>query len=131
MLTIADYMIVSPFTIGDEMRVEQALERMRANNICHLPVLRGGQLVGIVSDRDINLVYSLPGGQKMKVEEVMAESPYAVPKDTPLHEVIHEMALKKYGATVIVDQREHVLGIFTATDSLQILEEVLKSGRVP
>jgi CBS domain-containing protein len=87
--------------------------------------------VGILSDRDINLVYSLPGGKKMKVEDVMTESPYSVGKDTPLSDVVREMAHKKYGAAVVMDGQDRVVGIFTATDGLSILEEALKSGRVP
>jgi acetoin utilization protein AcuB len=131
MISISDYMRVSPFTIGNDMRIEQALERMRANEVRHLPVLKAGALVGMVSDRDINLVYAVPGGKKMKVEEVMTEAPYRVSKDTPLSDVVHEMARKKYGAAVVVDKDDRVLGIFTAIDGLQILEEALKSGRVP
>lgn len=131
MLSISDYMRTSPLTIGNDIRVEQALERMRANEVRHLPVLRAGQLVGILSDRDVNLVYSVPGGRKMKVEDVMTEKPYSVAPDTPLKEVVHEMAQKKYGAVIVQDLDSRVLGIFTATDALQILEEGLKSGRFP
>jgi acetoin utilization protein AcuB len=131
MIRIADYMRVSPVTIGGDIQVEDALERMHANGIRHLPVLKRGELIGILSDRDINLVYSIPGGKLMKVEEVMTERPYTVSPDTPLREAVREMAEKKYGAAVVVDDDNRVLGIFTAIDALQILEEVLESGRIP
>jgi len=130
-LNISDYMRECPFTIGNDISVEQAFKRMRANDIRHLPVLRGGELVGIVSDRDLNLVYSLAGGKDLKVEEVMTEKPYAVAQGVSLKEVIQEMAKMKYGAVVILDRDEKVTGIFTATDALQILTEALNTGRVP
>ena len=56
---IRDYMTESPHSIGANQTLATAHEMMRAHQIRHLPVLRAGKLVGIVSQRDLYLVETL------------------------------------------------------------------------
>src|SRR5678816_4518961 len=54
------YTTRQPWTIRKDARMSQAHELMRAHRIRHLPVLEAGKLVGIVSDRDLHLMETLP-----------------------------------------------------------------------
>src|SRR5437879_4833811 len=51
--TIRDYMTPAPHTIGVEQPLAVAAALMQAHHIRHLPVLHGGKLVGILSERDV------------------------------------------------------------------------------
>ena len=64
--------------------------------------------------------------ERMTVEEAMTDEPYAVSPDAPLDEVTSEMAEKRYGCTVVV-QNQKVVGIFTTVDACQALSELLHS----
>lgn len=130
-ILVADYMREQPFTIGVSIPLREALAMMADNDIRHLPVLHAGKLVGILSDRDANLVRFLPDGLNQKVEDVMSQSVYSVHPDTPLFEVTAKMAHEKYGAAVAINEEQKVVGIFTAIDALQILSEALKHGKIP
>jgi acetoin utilization protein AcuB len=90
----------------------------------HLPVLERGELVGILSQRELFLTESLRDvdAVKVPVEDAMSTDVYAVPPEKPLGEVAAKMVERKYGSAVIV-RDGHVLGIFTTTDALRVVEE--------
>src|ERR1051325_540621 len=86
MPTMSRYMTRQPWTVRKDAKMSQAHELMRAHRIRHLPVLEGGKLVGIVSDRDLHLIETLPdsGPDEVTVEEAMTEEGYAVGLDDPV-----------------------------------------------
>jgi acetoin utilization protein AcuB len=122
--TIAEWMTKSPHLIGAEQSMQAAHELMRLHAIRHLPVLHGGKLVGMLSQRDLHLVESLPGvdPKKVRVEEAMSQEVYAVPPTTPLREVVRTMAERKLGSAVVLEGRT-VIGVFTTVDALALLAE--------
>jgi CBS domain-containing protein len=51
-VTLAEAMTARPVTVSPQSTVRQALAEMKDNNLRHLPVLEGGEVVGVVSMRD-------------------------------------------------------------------------------
>lgn len=123
---IQKHMTASPHTIGQDQTLDHAARVMREHAIRHLPVLDGGQIVGLLSNRDIFLVESLEDVDpaEVTVEEAMSAEPYSVPPDAKLLDVVREMAEHKYGAAVVMDGRK-VVGIFTTVDALNVLASLL------
>ncbi|MEX1361572.1 MAG: CBS domain-containing protein [Nannocystaceae bacterium] len=128
--TISEIMSPVTHSIGDEQPLAEAEHRMHQHQIRHLPVMRGGVLVGIVSDRDLAMVESLPGvdPKEVTVREAMTAEPYAVPPTASLRAVLREMADHKYGTVVIIDEGEHPVGIVTTTDALRLCVDLLDGG---
>lgn len=124
---ISRYMTISPHSIGAEQSLARVREMMQKHGIRHLPVLHGGKLQGMISDRDVRLVESLVDGnsQLITVSDAMTPDVYAVGPDAPLDEVVEEMGTKKYGSVVVMDGA-HVVGIFTTVDACLVLAEVLR-----
>src|SRR6185503_18689881 len=102
---IQKYMSTDVQTIGDEQPMSVAHRLMREQHIRHLPVLRQGRLVGIVSDRDLHLIETLRDVDptKISVSEAMTPEPYVVSPEAALDEVVSTMAHKKYGSAVVAD----------------------------
>ncbi|MFO0622190.1 MAG: CBS domain-containing protein [Polyangia bacterium] len=125
---IQKYMSTSPHTVRPDLTLADAAAVMREHNIRHLPVLNGGALVGVLSIRDIHLIETLKDVDpaKVKVEDAMTQEVYVVSPDSPLDEVVDELAAKKYGSA-IVEQNGKVVGIFTVIDALQALSELLNT----
>lgn len=142
---ISEYMTRSPHTVGKRVPLKTALEIMRNYKVRHLPVQDSGKLVGILSGRDLESVLA-PWGASLEtgfnvvqsaaqsaaqsvldgpVEEVMTSDPYAVQQNTPLDEVVLHMAIRKYHCVIIQDDHAKIVGVFTATDALRALAEVL------
>jgi acetoin utilization protein AcuB len=119
---VRDYMTPAPITIGADQPINTASEIMRARRIRHLPVLRGGELVGILSQRDVQLIASLPNVDiaDVTVEDAMTADVYSVSPDTPLTTVAAVMAAHKYGAVLVVDGKK-IAGVFTTVDALHAI----------
>ncbi len=128
--TIAHYMTPSPHTIGVNQPLAVAHRLMREHNIRHLPVLDCGELVGLVSQRDLLFIETLKDvdPNQVTVAEAMSPSPYVVSPHAQLERVVANMATRKLGAAVIV-QRKDVLGVFTSVDALHVLSELLSRSR--
>jgi acetoin utilization protein AcuB len=125
---ISKHMTTSPHTIGAEQTIASAAKVMREHRIRHLPVLHGGKVVGILSDRDVHMVETLKDvdPQVVTVEDAMTSSPYVADANTSLTEVASTMAEHKYGS-VIVTQNQKVVGVFTTVDACRVLAEVFET----
>lgn len=128
--TVQKYMTGSPHSIGRDQTLAQAHKVMREHRIRHLPVLDGGTLVGMLTDRDLHLVESLRDvdPEKVDVDDAMSTSVYSITPDAQLDEVAEEMARHKYGSAVVM-QNGKVVGMLTTVDICRTLAELLR-GRL-
>lgn len=103
---------MTPFPYFVEAKTPVAeIERLMAEHaIHHVPVLRGGRVVGIVSDRDASVV---------------VPDPYVVEIHTPLDEVVFTMSRRRIGPAIVV-KRGKLAGIFSVTDICRVLVEILR-----
>jgi acetoin utilization protein AcuB len=129
-LTIRAFMSPAPHTIGVDQPLRVAAEVMAAHGIRHLPVLAEGQLVGILSKRDLDVACLLPGvdPDRVTVEEAMTPDPFSITAESSLEWIVMEMSQHKYGATVVVDGKK-VVGVFTTVDALRALQDLLGRSR--
>jgi len=126
MTAIAKYMTAGPHTIGREQTLTAAKQLMHKSHVRHLPVLHGGELVGVVSERELDVIAALPGSKQLSVEDAMVPDVYTIAEDAPLETVAAEMARLKIGSAVVLKDGD-VVGVFTAVDGLRALADVLTS----
>jgi acetoin utilization protein AcuB len=102
---------------------------MRAYEIRHLPVLDGGKLVGVLSQRDVLLVETLRDVDptKVPVEDAMSTEVYKTTPQASLIEVATAMADHKYGCAVVMEGTK-LAGIFTTVDALRALTRFVGRG---
>ncbi|MGK4008248.1 CBS domain-containing protein [Sorangium sp. So ce1036] len=126
--TVKRYMTASPHTIGLAQSLAHAHKVMREHRIRHLPVLDGGALVGVISERDLHLIETLRDvdPEKVAVEEAMTPVVYTISPDARLDEVSREMAEHKYGSAIVIEHGK-VVGVFTTTDGMRALAELLEA----
>jgi CBS domain-containing protein len=129
-VAIIKYMTVCPITIGADQPLSTAHKVMRKRGIRHLPVLRAGELVGLVSQRDLYFLETIAGvdPETVRVEEAMSDAPYVVDPGASVRHVVREMADKKYGCAIVAERGE-VMGLFTTVDALRLLSDLLESER--
>ncbi len=123
---IENFMTHAVHTIGVDRPLTEAHELMAKHRIRHLPVLDGGKLVGMLTDRDLALVESFGDVDQKKdsVAEAMSPDVFAVELGTPVAVVAHQMARRKIGSAV-VQRGTKVVGIFTAIDALSAVDFLL------
>jgi acetoin utilization protein AcuB len=126
--SIDHFMTRKPHCIGRDQTLAAAHERMRAIGGRHLPVMDGGKLVGIVSQRDLLSVETMRevDPARVRVEDAMTADVYVVTPERPLGEVAARMVERKYGCAVVVDKSQ-VVGIFTTTDALRVLVGIVEA----
>jgi acetoin utilization protein AcuB len=124
-LTIADAMTTTLHTVNAEQNLKFALDRMQEHNIRHLPVLKGGKLIGILSERDIRFLesYEKIAPEQLIIEEAFTEGAYTVGPSTSLREVCADMSMKKISSALVLNQGE-LVGIFTWIDALKIIGDI-------
>jgi len=125
-IIIEDVMHPFPHAIGDHETLHVAKEMMTEYGIRHLPVQRGGQLLGILSDRDINYVLASEKKaiDRIPIKDSYTEDPYIVEPHVPLRRVANRMAEERIGCALIA-QDDKLLGIFTTVDACRTLADLL------
>lgn len=123
--TIGSYMVKSPYVGLADSSLLEALELLVECGIRHLPIVEQGRLIGLVSERDLRAAMALPQAHQLFIRDIMKEDVYVAEKSTPLRDVLRTMQRRKLGSTVIINDQEEVLGIFTVIDALRILADIL------
>lgn len=124
---IRGFMTTCPHTIDADLPLHRARARLDQLECRHLPVVRDGRLVGILSDRDVTVAETMraKGGMfgDVLVEDAMTPHPFTCGADAHLHAVAKEMAERKYGCAIVLDAAHptRVVGVFTTTDALLAL----------
>jgi acetoin utilization protein AcuB len=124
---IKHFMTPSPHAIGHDQSLKLAHERMQHWGVRQLPVLEGGALVGVISERDIALVAAIAPAavENTTVAEAMSSEPYAVTPDDDIAIVTEQMAEHGYGCAIVMEQHK-VVGAFMTTDALHLLSGLLR-----
>ena len=117
-----------PHSIDIDASLAQARRMMREGNFRHLPVTAGGDIVGVVTDRDIKLLlgpdFGNPDERELKVHDAYIDKPCVVPASTPVATVARTMTEHHIGSA-IVTKNDKLVGIFTVTDACRALAEIL------
>lgn len=126
--TIQKYMTTAPHTIGKDQTLATAEKMMIEHNIRHLPVLDGGKLLSIISDRDIKYLKGFKDvdPHKILLSDMSFDEVFTVTPDSKLDEVCDIMAENKFGSALVLSNKT-VVGIFTWIDALRAMSDLLKS----
>lgn len=121
---IKRYMTREPYTITSTESLARARAYMTEHQIRHLPVVDGEQVVGVISERDLDVLAAIRGIdlQRIEIARVM-EPPLVVWGEELLDEVSARMADEKRDC-VVVRGGLGLIGIFTAVDALRALTDV-------
>lgn len=93
---VQKFMTTTPHSVGTDQTLQVAMELMSEHGIRHLPVLKGGKVYGILTDRDVKFISSFKDvdASKVLVEEACHEEPFSVTPGAMLDEVVADMAEK-------------------------------------
>ncbi len=128
-LTVADCMTVDPMTVGPNDSLQRVVELLRRRDIRSVPVLEDGQLIGIVTDRDVRQVapaYPLFRDddeirrytEHLTVTAAMTADPLTIAPDTPLVDAAKVLEIYRISSLPVLDGTE-LVGVLTVTDLLR------------
>jgi acetoin utilization protein AcuB len=133
-ILVRDVMHKGVVTISVNERLSTVEDIMTLGHVRHMPVVQAGQLVGVVSERDLlRASLSHLSGHRdeerraflhvVEIAQVMSTPPVVVGADVSIGEAARVMAERKIGCLPVVEG--HVLlGMVTETDVLQLVAGV-------
>jgi acetoin utilization protein AcuB len=129
----------APITLPPDISIFEARRLMDTERIRHVLVTLGGDLLGIVTDRDIRL--NMPSQAtslsvwelnyllaKVTVGEVMTRSVITIGPDLDASDASQIMLDRKIGALTVIDEGK-LIGIVTETDLLRAFVRVGAESR--
>ena len=129
-MLVKDVMQAHPVTATLETRLPQLVRLLQRRGFRHLPVLDGGKLVGIVSDRDVkqstaSAASAAEGRERdrlldeLTAGQIMARAVVTIGPTVGIDEAARLMATRKISA-LPVTEGDRLVGIVTETDVLQL-----------
>lgn len=113
--------------VPPELTLRSAWHVMQRERIRHLPVVRAGALVGVLSDRDVLARSTMTKSGHLEVPtdvvvgEAMTHTPLATCEvDTDIRELVQVMTERKIDAIPVVRGLK-LVGLVTSTDLLLLL----------
>ena len=132
-------------TVTPDTPLVKVRDLLREHNIKQMPVVdQNGELVGILTDRDIKQAWASPATtlsiyeltyvlQKMTVESVMVKDVITITADSTVERAARILHDRKIGSLPVVEDGK-LVGIITSTDLMEILLDALgiqeESGRL-
>lgn len=124
---VREFMTPMPHTINADLSLEAVDRLMDQFRVRHLPVKKGGRVVGIVSDRNVKEAMAVREKAPLTAEDIMIPDPFRVPAHVGLQEVAAAMAEEKYGSALVQDDTGELVGIFTSVDACRALRQILET----
>ena len=122
-------MTAFPYSVKPNASLPQTIDFMRSHNIRHLPVINNGELLGLLSDRDIKLVlgpdFAYPNPDSLSAGDVMQTKCYSVDLDERLDNVLMYMAEHHIGCAVVT-RHGKLAGMFTTSDACKSYAEFIR-----
>lgn len=121
-----DIMTENPTVIDVTATIAEAIEVLNSLEIRHLPVMRGTNLVGMLSERDTHNLYG-ETRENNTVDRIMNSNVISVAPDATLTEIADTLLENRIGAVPVIDPHdETLLGIVSYVD---ILRELVRSAK--
>ena len=126
-MLVSDYMSAAPVTVRNDDDYGHAAAIMDERNMHHLPVLdAGGQVVGIVTKRDLQLAARFYREAPVEIGEIMHTPVVTIDASESLASAVAQMKEKRIGCLPVLDADRSVAGILTETDLLRALTDLLQ-----
>ena len=121
-----------PITISAGDRVSHARRIMLDNDIGRLPIVENGDLVGIITERDVaralmNFRYLVPDNQQdmrirnLIVGDIMTRNVKSVKTNTPISEVISTLINENIGGVPVLNLKDEVVGVISRRGIIRYL----------
>jgi acetoin utilization protein AcuB len=125
-LTIEHYTSFCPVTANEDTNLHDLEKLMEENNIRHIPVIKNKKAIGIISQRDLLTIKFLKEKVLLSASDIMNKEIYTVNINDLIVDVAFEMSNQKIGSAIVNNQAGQIIGIFTVTDALNALIEVIR-----
>lgn len=135
MLTVGDLMSRSVVTLAEDENLAVGDDLLKRHHIRHLPVVRNGKLVGLVSHRDLIRALARQAGSAtygpIWARDVMTRDVETLSPDASAREAVDKLLDRKFGCLPVVAEDGRLVGIITETDLVRLAGRLLDERERP
>ena len=118
-MRVKDFMTQNPVVASPTDNIQNTFQALINNGIHQVPVVSKGELVGIVTDRDLRIVLSEEiSDPELNIGNVMSNNPVSVTDDLKIVEAAKIIRRRRFNALPVVDKKGELVGIVTVRDIL-------------
>ena len=126
MMTVDELMTRKLVTLPEDADLNRIDDLLKLHHIRHLPIVRDGKLVGLVTHRDLLRAQARKSaGHSVTAAEAMTREVETLAPDTSVRHAIHRLLDGKFGCMPVVDAQGTLLGIVTETDLARLAGRLL------
>ncbi|MCE9670449.1 CBS domain-containing protein [Myxococcus stipitatus] len=129
MQIVGELMTREVVTVKETQNLGKADELLKLHRIRHLPVVRQGKLVGLITHRDLLRAAAThaadPAAQPLWAADIMTRDVTTVTPDTPLRKAVELLLNHKFGCLPVVDADGALLGILTEADLVRYARQLI------
>jgi len=139
-MLVKNWMSKDVITVDVEDSMQDAGYKLRKHKINVLPVMKKGNLAGIITDKDLKkaspsdattldmheLLFLI---SKIKVKDIMSTPPHTIPPDFTVEEAAAILLEKKFSSLPVVDEKNQVVGIITRSDLFRVIISLTGLGK--
>lgn len=125
-MLVKEYMTRNPIVLTPDVDVNNAFNLLLENGIRQAPVVNKGELVGIVTDRDLRM--AMVKNLKMNnltVGLIMTKDPVIITEDTEMTDASKLISIGKFNAIPVIEESGELKGIISTSDILKCFLEVM------
>lgn len=120
-MNITEIMTKSVEHLEPQTTLESAARTMRDSDLGGLPVLKDGQMIGFLTDRDI-VTRAIAEGHApgtSTAQDVMTEDVFCINSDQGIEDASELMRRHQIRRLVVIDKKKHPIGMITLSDLAQ------------
>lgn len=139
-MLVKNWMSKEVVTVDANDSMQNAIYILQEQNIKKLPVMEKGQIVGIITDRDLKkaspsdattldmheLLFLI---SKIKVKDLMTKPVYTVPPDYTVEEAAAILLEKRISGLPVIDKNNRLIGIITRSDLFRVIISLSGLGK--
>ena len=134
-MIVKEVMSKNPVTIGPATKLRVLNELMKANDVRHVPVVKNGKMIGIVTEKDIRYAMipeKIPGKKvpqgwnldHLKVQDIMKDKTITIAQEAQVEEAARIIYGLKIHALPVM-KNDKLVGIISVMDILGIFIEMM------
>ena len=129
-MRVKDFMTQNPIIVSPLNNIQDTFQVLINNGIHQVPVVREGELVGIVTDRNLRIAPSEDiSDPNLKIGSVMSKGPVSVTDDLKTVETAEIIRKRRFNALPVIDKKAELIGIVTVRDNLDGLINLVEISR--